>query len=48
VACTERHTGCDLCAMDEGVNMGPVSQQIALMVMVCGVLAFVLGKCVGA
>jgi hypothetical protein len=28
--------------------MGPVSQQIALMVMVCGVLAFVLGKCVGA
>jgi hypothetical protein len=28
--------------------MGPVSQQIALMVMICGVLAFVLGKCVGA
>jgi hypothetical protein len=28
--------------------MGPVSQQIAFMVMVCGVLAFVLGKCVGA
>jgi hypothetical protein len=28
--------------------MGPVSQQIALIVMVCGVLAFVLGKCVGA
>jgi hypothetical protein len=34
--------------MDEGLNMGPVSQQIALIVMVCGVLAFVLGKCVGA
>jgi hypothetical protein len=28
--------------------MGPVSQQIALIIMVCGVLAFVLGKCVGA
>jgi hypothetical protein len=28
--------------------MGPVSQQIAFMVMICGVLAFVLGKCVGA
>jgi hypothetical protein len=28
--------------------MGPVSQQIAIIVMVCGVLAFVLGKCVGA
>jgi hypothetical protein len=28
--------------------MGPVSQQIALIIMVCGVLAFVLGKCMGA
>jgi hypothetical protein len=28
--------------------MGPVSQQMALIIMVCGVLAFVLGKCVGA
>jgi hypothetical protein len=32
----------------EGLLMGPVSQQIALIIMVCGVLAFVLGKCVGA
>jgi hypothetical protein len=32
----------------EGLLMGPVSQQIALIIMVCGVLAFVLGKCMGA
>jgi hypothetical protein len=28
--------------------MGPVSQQVAFMIIVCGVLAFILGKCMGA
>jgi hypothetical protein len=28
--------------------MGPVSQQVAFIIMICGVLAFVLGKCMGA
>lgn len=27
--------------------MGPVGQQVAFIIIICGALAFVLGKCMG-